>query len=245
MKKKNSYSFKQFFNSRFSLYAMLIVITISFICTYSKVYDVKLDLNGDNIHYYALGKALTEGKGFTNIMSFKETPHTHFPPGYPVFVAGVMKFFPNNINAVKIANGLLLFASILLLFFLLKKLSGSIIIPFLTCIFCSMHAEILRYATIMMSEMLFLFCSICTIYLILTIRPERLFTKQGYRDTLLLLPLLFLNNYIYFVRTMGTSLILAVILYTGILFFKQIIRYFRERKQKPENPNGLQRLLRY
>ena len=75
-----------------------------------------------------------------------------------------------------------------------------------------MHAEILRYATIMMSEMLFLFCSICTIYLILTIRPERLFTKQGYRDTLLLLPLLFLNNYIYFVRTMGTSLILAVIL---------------------------------
>ena len=58
MKKKNSYSFKQFFNSRFSLYAMLIVITISFICTYSKVYDVKLDLNGDNIHYYALGKAL-------------------------------------------------------------------------------------------------------------------------------------------------------------------------------------------
>ncbi len=245
MKKKNSYSFKQFFNSRFSLYAMLIVITISFICTYSKVYDVKLDLNGDNIHYYALGKALTEGKGFTNIMYFKETPHTHFPPGYPVFVAGVMKFFPNNINAVKIANGLLLFASILLLFFLLKKLSGSIIIPFLTCIFCSMHAEILRYATIMMSEMLFLFCSICTIYLILTIRPERLFTKQGYRDTLLLLPLLFLNNYIYFVRTMGTSLILAVILYTGILFFKQIIRYFRERKQKPENPNGLQRLLRY
>ena len=94
MKKKNSYSFKQFFNSRFSLYAMLIVITISFICTYSKVYDVKLDLNGDNIHYYALGKALTEGKGFTNIMSFKETPHTHFPPGYPVFVAGVMKFSP-------------------------------------------------------------------------------------------------------------------------------------------------------
>ena len=157
MKKKNSYSFKQFFNSRFSLYAMLIVITISFICTYSKVYDVKLDLNGDNIHYYALGKALTEGKGFTNIMSFKETPHTHFPPGYPVFVAGVMKFFPNNINAVKIANGLLLFASILLLFFLLKKLSGSIIIPFLTCIFCSMHAEILRYATIMMSEIAFSF----------------------------------------------------------------------------------------
>lgn len=245
MEKKNNFSFEHFLNSRFSLYAMLIVITISFIGTYSKIYDVKLDLNGDNIHYYALGKALSEGKGFTDIMSFNEKPHTHFPPGYPIFVAGVIKFFPDNINAVKIMNGVLLLASILLLFFLLKKLSGNIVVPFLTCIFCSIHAEILRYATIMMSEMLFLFCSVCTIWLILTIRPERLFTKQGIRDTVLLVPLLFLNNYLYFVRTMGTSLILAVILYAGILFFKQILLYFRERRKNPKQPNSVPRLLHY
>lgn len=232
-------------NSRYVLYFMLLVIAFCFVSTYSKIYDIKLDLNGDNIHYYALGKALSEGKGYTNIISFKETPHTHFPPGYPIFVAGVMKFFPNNINAVKIANGLLLFASILLLFFLLKKLSGNIAIPFLTCIFCSIHAEILRYATIMMSEMLFLFCSIGIIYLVLSIRPERLFTKEGTRDNLFLLALLFLNNYIYFVRTMGTSLILAVILYAGILFSKQILLYFREQRQHPETSNGRQRLVRY
>lgn len=232
-------------NSRFVLYVILLVIAICFVGTYSKIYDVKLDLNGDNIHYYALGKALSEGKGFTNIMSFEETPHTHFPPGYPIFVAGVMKFFPDNINALKIANGLLLFASILLLFFLLKKLSGNLVVPFLTCIFCSIHAEILRYATIMMSEMLFLFCSVCIIYLVLSIRPERLFTKEGTRDNLLLVALLFLNNYIYFVRTMGTSLILAVILYSGILFFKQILLYFRERRQHSETSDDLRRLVRY
>lgn len=78
--------------------------------------------------------------------------------------------------------------------------------------FCSIHAEILRYATIMMSEMLFLFCSVAAIFLMLSIKPEQLFTKKGVRDTILLVLLLFLVNYIYFVRTMGTSLILAIII---------------------------------
>ena len=141
MEKKTNYSIQTLLESRSFLYVLLLIVTICFVSTYTKIYDVKLDMNGDNIHYYALGKALAEGKGFTNTISFSETPHTHFPPGYPVFVAGVMKFFPDNINAVKIANGILLYAAILLLFFLLKKISGSIIVAFLTCMFCSIHAE--------------------------------------------------------------------------------------------------------
>lgn len=124
MEKKTNYSIQTLLDSRSFLYVLLFIVTICFVSTYTKIYDVKLDMNGDNIHYYALGKALAEGKGFTNTISFSETPHTHFPPGYPVFVAGVMKFFPDNINAVKIANGILLYAAILLLFFLLKKNIG-------------------------------------------------------------------------------------------------------------------------
>ena len=195
MEKKTNYSIQTLLESRSFLYVLLLIVTICFVSTYTKIYDVKLDMNGDNIHYYALGKALAEGKGFTNTISFSETPHTHFPPGYPVFVAGVMKFFPDNINAVKIANGILLYAAILLLFFLLKKISGSIIVAFLTCMFCSIHAEILRYATIMMSEMLFLFCSVAAIFLMLSIKPEQLFTKKGVRDTVLLVLLLFLGMF--------------------------------------------------
>ena len=130
MEKKTNYSIQTLLESRSFLYVLLLIVTICFVSTYTKIYDVKLDMNGDNIHYYALGKALAEGKGFTNTISFSETPHTHFPPGYPVFVAGVMKFFPDNINAVKIANGILLYAAILLLFFLLKKiLSAPILSP--------------------------------------------------------------------------------------------------------------------
>lgn len=244
MEKRKSPFSKNIFNSRYGLYAMLLIIAIAFAGTYSKVYDVKLDLNGDNIHYYVLGKALAEGKGFTNIMSFAETPHTHFPPGYPLFVAGVMKIFPDNANAVKIANGLLLLTSLLLLFFLLKRLSGSAFLPFLACFFCAMHAELLRYATIMMSEMLFLCCSAGVICLTLTIRPGALFTKGGKRDTLLFVLLLFGVNYIYFVRTMGTSLVLAVILYAGILLFKQFLLFLRERGTD-KRQDSLRRMFRY
>ena len=142
----------------------------------------------------------------------------------------------------------MLYAAILLLFFLLKKISGSIIVAFLTCMFCSIHAEILRYATIMMSEMLFLFCSVAAIFLMLSIKPEQLFTKKGVRDTVLLVLLLFLVNYIYFVRTMGTSLILAIIIYSGILFFKRCYALYKNRKNLEESPfrkTFFQQLLRY
>ena len=87
MEKKTNYSIQTLLDSRSFLYVLLFIVTICFVSTYTKIYDVKLDMNGDNIHYYALGKALAEGKGFTNTISFSETPHTHFPPGYPVFVA--------------------------------------------------------------------------------------------------------------------------------------------------------------
>lgn len=230
MQGENTFSFKTILQNRSSVYILIAIITICFVATYSQIYDVKPDMNGDNIYYYALGKALADGKGFTNTITFIETPHTHFPPGYPVFVAGVMKFFPDSISAIKIANGVLLYAAILLLFFLLKKLSGSLIVAFLTCLFCSLHAEILRYSTIMMSEILFLFCSTGALFLTLSIKPEQIFTKKGTRDTIFLIALLFLMNYIYFVRTMGTSVILAIIIYSGITLGKQLYSYLKKHQ---------------
>ena len=117
MEKKTNYSIQTLLESRSFLYVLLLIVTICFVSTYTKIYDVKLDMNGDNIHYYALGKALAEGKGFTNTISFSETPHTHFPPGYPVFVAGVMKFFPDNINEKNIGKYHRCFPDLCILFY--------------------------------------------------------------------------------------------------------------------------------
>jgi len=76
-----------------------------------------LDNNGDNIYYFALGKALSEGLGYSNSMGYEVTPHNHFPPGYPYFVSKIIKVFGDNIETVKKANGFLMYGSVILLFF--------------------------------------------------------------------------------------------------------------------------------
>ena len=55
MEKKTNYSIQTLLESRSFLYVLLLIVTICFVSTYTKIYDVKLDMNGDNIHYYALG----------------------------------------------------------------------------------------------------------------------------------------------------------------------------------------------
>ena len=62
MEKKTNYSIQTLLESRSFLYVLLLIVTICFVSTYTKIYDVKLDMNGDNIHYYALGKRWQKAK---------------------------------------------------------------------------------------------------------------------------------------------------------------------------------------
>lgn len=213
----------------------LLIISVFFIYHYTQVFDYKPDMNGDNIYYYSLGKALAEGEGFSNTMSFEKTPHTHFPPGYPLFIAGIMKIFPDSIEAIKIANGILLYFSILLLFFLLKKITGNFIIPLISCVFCTVQAEILDFATMMMSEMLYLFLTIVVLYLLSYLEYPAFTRWKKIKQIGCISILVFCFNYIYFVRTMGTSLILAVLLYYGVLAFRSFIGWYKVRKSTPSS----------
>ena len=74
------------------IYLCLAIIGCVFVVNYLEIFDFKPDLNGDNVYYYALGRAIAAGKGYTNIMFLEETPHSHFPPGYPLFNAGILLF---------------------------------------------------------------------------------------------------------------------------------------------------------
>ena len=49
MEKKTNYSIQTLLDSRSFLYVLLFIVTICFVSTYTKIYDVKLDMNGDNI----------------------------------------------------------------------------------------------------------------------------------------------------------------------------------------------------
>ena len=61
------------------IYYCLGIITCVFVFNYIQIFDFKPDLNGDNVYYYSLGKALASGQGYTNIMFLEESPHSHFP----------------------------------------------------------------------------------------------------------------------------------------------------------------------
>ena len=49
MEKKTNYSIQTLLESRSFLYVLLLIVTICFVSTYTKIYDVKLDMNGDNM----------------------------------------------------------------------------------------------------------------------------------------------------------------------------------------------------
>ncbi|MBN1463294.1 MAG: glycosyltransferase family 39 protein [Paludibacteraceae bacterium] len=219
-----------FFHNKYTKLALLAIITFCFFSNYSAIFDKKLDQNGDNIYYFSLGKSLAEGNGYMRTIGFTPTPETHYPPGYPLFIAGVLKIFPDNILLLKCINGLLLYLSILLLFFLLKRITGEVILPFFACMLCSLHPELLRWGTIMMSEILYLFLTLLTLYVSLEIYERKLFKAQKWLHYALPFLLLFLVNYIYFVRTMGLSIILSVIAWFALIALVSLVQWRKLRK---------------
>lgn len=203
---------------------MLLVLSYVFNSNYAKLFDPKLDMGGDNITYYSLGQSLSHGEGYSNIFTLDKTPHTHFPPGYPYFISKLIKIFPENILTVKKANGFLLYCSILVLFFIIFITTRNSILAFCACLLASMHKELLRYATIMMSEPLFIFLSLTAILLALLLAAP---PSEKKRPWLWWIGAVFYGMvlaYSYLVRTMGLSLVFALIGWLGILAIVSLVK---------------------
>jgi hypothetical protein len=233
---------KKFFglSSRSLNMVMIIVISLVFWSTYSYIFDSKHDLNGDNLVYYSLGQAIHQGKGYVNIMSFNETPHTHFPPGYPFFISVLMNV-TDSAAAIKFVDGIMFFFSVLLLFSIFKKISGQVWISFVSCLIISGHPEIHRFATMMMSEMLYLFLTMLMTWIVLGVEPSTAFSEKNKKKNIIKLVVFAVCfGYIYLVRTMGASFLLSVLL---VLAGQSVWYLFKGLKAKAENPlwwkNGL------
>ena len=141
----------------------IILITVGFMICYALVFDPKIDLNGDNASYYILGKALNMGEGYININSVFKSPNNHFPPGYP-FLLSIIMIISDSFIAIKLMNGLFFLLSLFLSFVLVRKITDNKIISWLVILFLLLNTHLLRYSTIMMTEIPFLFFSILSIY---------------------------------------------------------------------------------
>lgn len=219
-------------NKKYLKWALLGVIAISFAINYSSIFDPKPDQNGDNFCYYFLGKNLSEGNGYILGYEPVPTPHLHFPPGYPFFLSVMMKIFPDNTSAMKVINGLLFLLSLFLLFRIIRKTAPryGLLLAFLTCFLCTLHPTLLRWSTIMMSEMLYLAISLGIIAVCVDLDLEKLQKKEKKQLALLIL-LCILVFSTYFIRTMGVSVILAVVFSFAILAVKSFIKDAKDLKK--------------
>ena len=202
---------------------------VCFAFNYSSIFDKKMDMNGDNYVYYQLARSLAQGHGYVSEIGPVPEPHMHFPPGYPAFLSLFYHIFPDNVVPLKMLNGLLMLISILLLFRIVRKTIGhqGHWIALAGCLLTVWHPELLRWATILMSEMLYTTVTLGIIALCLDLDLEKL-RRKDLRQILLLVGLCLLTVALYFIRTMGISLILAVSL---TLFILAARAFFRRRKE--------------
>ncbi|MCF8277904.1 MAG: hypothetical protein K9J17_14315 [Flavobacteriales bacterium] len=220
-------SLKKYLNHRAFVVLYLFLLTILFYKTYDRVFDKKVHLGGDNAGYYILGKALAHGDGYRSIHTKDQVPANHFPPGYPVMIAAVMKTFSGKITTIKTANGFYMWAALMVLFFLFRALTRNIHLSFIACLLAAYNFHLLEYSTIMMSEIPFVLFSAISLLLFVLTDFEKTFFKN-WKFILFILVLVFA----FYIRTLGISLFLSFMLilliqkrwkYAGFLAFGFIL----------------------
>ncbi len=185
-----------------------IILLIIFLISFSNIFNPKLDLNGDNFDYLLLAKAITQGKGYVSLLSEQFTPASHFPPGYPYLIAFFMFILGNNILTFKILNGLFLFFSVGLIFKIGKTITNNVILFFSISTLILLNSHLLKFATMIMSEMSFLFFSTLAIYMIFSF-PEN---KKFYKSLQLYILIISISAS-YYIRSVGIVLLISTLLY--------------------------------
>lgn len=184
----------------------ILALFLLYAVVYGYVFDEKINLNGDNMGYYASAKNIVQGKGFSYAYDIFAT-RLNEPIGYPLLIAATM-LISDSMNFIALVNGVLLFLSILLLLGIAGSLGISRLIQGLTALYILLNPSLMQYAYIHMSEGPFIFFSLLAIFLFLKLKPGIPYTKQ---------PLFYLMAFsllaMYFTRTAGIILLIGFLLY--------------------------------
>lgn len=201
--KASSFSF-----DKFSKWAHLIIITITFWFLYSTIFDHKPDVNGDNFAYTLLGKRLAAGLGFTNATEIHHGPHNHFSPGYPAMICLFSKTVGDDQDTISFMNGVMMYLSIILMYFITKRLTGSSALAFAVSFLCAVNSILLRFSTITMSEVPFIFVSSLVIFTFIKAAQD----KRGIKSIWLFISIA-LMGYSYYIKSNAVAFAAGAIAY--------------------------------
>jgi hypothetical protein len=182
----------------------IIALGIIFIAAYSCTFNPKIDTNGDNCHYYMLATSIVDGRGYSDMMSGEYGPTNVFPPGYPLLMSP-LRLLTDGVIPQKILNGIFLFVSVALLFLFVRKNNQPAALTFVAAALALVNYRSLEFATMMMSEMSFLFCTVIAI-ICLASTGDKPFWKDG-RFYIAIIA----SAYSYHIRTQGIAFAAAII----------------------------------
>lgn len=193
---------------RLLLWVYVILTCVVYTSNYERVYDKKVDLNGDNVNYYLLGSSLAAGNGYKNMYSPDNNPNGHFPPGYPAIVATVLTFMSPSIDTVKRANGILLLVGLVFIALASFRFTKNVHLSFATIMLVIFNPSLMRYAVIMMSEIPFVVFSIITLWMVSKMNLDLpWFRNKWFYASLISLGIS------YYIRTAGIALLAGIALY--------------------------------
>jgi len=184
---------------------LFILMAIAFSCLYKTIFDSKIDINGDDSSYFLLAKSLSQGKGYVVASDKYMQAHNHFPVGYPFLMALFMKLSP-SLGFMKVLNGIFLFGSVFLVYLIQLRITKSHLLFIPILLLCFTNFYLLKYSTITMSEVPYMFFSVAGIFLFLQVKDFEGDLLKNYRFYLLIL----VSVITLYIRTVGLSLILAL-----------------------------------
>jgi len=186
----------------------LTLLSFVFLLAYTYIFDKKMDLNGDNFGYLNYASSMLQGKGYSSPYNPDFAPTNWFPPGYSSMLAVLMFFFGDNTVLLSVVNGLLFLGGILLFFILLKKVTNHVPFAFSVCLLLLLNSGLLRLATILMSEIPYLFFTILALFSLSRMEEDVKIWKSKYFYGVLLSAVA-----AYYTRSIGIVLVGAIVLH--------------------------------
>lgn len=164
---------------------------------------------GDNQSYYLLGKGLLEGRGYTSYWTGEAVRHTHWPPGYPILLAGAMALGITSITGLKLVNGAVLLVGLLVTYGWARRLFEDRWVAGITTAAVGLNVVVVQYASRIMSEVPFLTVSMGALACAIRVgrRPGVPWWRDGWFYALVALMVA-----AFYIRTLGVALIAGCIL---------------------------------
>ena len=188
-----------FYKKKFLIYIILGISTIFAVL----LFDPKLDTGGDNAHYILLGKSILNGNGYKDIFAPDAPPHTQYPPMYPLLLAGIMAIAGDKFFFLEIFSLFLCLGSIYIFYLIVRERLS--ILSYAVLFIFAISPSLLHNSHLVLSEPLFLFFTVLTIYL------SNQWESNKKRSYFLFATLSAIAC--YFVRTIGIAIIIGGIVY--------------------------------